>query len=77
MLNFMKTMKKYLLMLHFSLSLFVTLSWAHEKGKLVTSSKIKRFSGIDIVQLHGHENLDYCKKINGTIWKAFRVKDER
>lgn len=39
-------------------------------------NEIKRISGIDIVQLHGSEDINYCKKIKGTIWKAFRVKDE-
>ncbi len=39
-------------------------------------NEIKKISGIDIVQLHGHEDIDYCQKIDGTIWKAFRVKDE-
>lgn len=39
-------------------------------------NEIKRIAGLDIVQLHGSEDLEYCSKIEGTIWKAFRVKDE-
>lgn len=38
--------------------------------------EIKRYTGLDIVQLHGNEDLEYCSKVEGTMWKAFRVKDE-
>ena len=45
---------------------------------------IKNFLGSPsetIIQLHGDEDLDYCKKIRGEIpniglWKAFRIKTE-
>ena len=46
---------------------------------------IKNFSGSPsetIIQLHGDEDIDYCKKIrekipNIGIWKAFRIKQEQ
>ncbi|MBU4376906.1 MAG: phosphoribosylanthranilate isomerase [Candidatus Omnitrophica bacterium] len=35
------------------------------------------FCGLDLVQLHGNENPDYCSKIKrGKVIKAFRVKDK-
>jgi len=37
--------------------------------------EIKRYTGLHIVQVHGNEDVEYCKKVEGTIWKAFRVKD--
>lgn len=32
---------------------------------------------LDYVQLHGDESVDYCKKVNRKIIKAFRVSDEK
>ena len=32
--------------------------------------------GLDIVQLHGHETLSYCRELGLPCWKAVRLKDE-
>ena len=33
--------------------------------------------GLNIVQLHGDENPEYCSKLDLPFWKVIRVKDEK
>lgn len=39
-------------------------------------NEIAEFSGLDIVQLHGDESVEDCKKSKFPVWKAFGVKDD-
>lgn len=36
---------------------------------------IRHQCGLDVVQLHGDESPDYCDKLGGRLFKAFRLKD--
>ena len=50
-------------------------------GVFVNSSvdeirEIRNTAKLDIIQLHGDESPDFCKKLGGTIWKVFRVFDK-
>ncbi len=36
---------------------------------------IRNFCNLDIIQLHGNESPDYCKRLGGTVIKAFRLRD--
>ena len=50
-------------------------------GVFVNSSadeirEIRNAAKLDIIQLHGDETPDFCKKLGGTIWKAFKVFDK-
>lgn len=38
-------------------------------------NRIAEFAGLDIVQLHGEESIEDCKKAKFPVWKAFGVKD--
>lgn len=59
---------------------------AHKKGKKIVGvfvnstveeiTKIRDFVNLDIIQLHGDESPEFCKKLKGKIWKVFRVYDE-
>lgn len=49
-------------------------------GVFVNSSvdeirEIRNAVKLDIIQLHGDETPEFCKKLGGTIWKVFRVFD--
>lgn len=41
---------------------------------LTELKEITEFCNLDIVQLHGDESADYCKKARHNTWKAFRIK---
>ncbi len=73
-------------------NIFTTLERLHPKIERVSVVKncpidliIKNFLGNPsetIIQLHGDEDIDYCKKIrekipNIGLWKAFRIKTEK
>ena len=50
-------------------------------GVFVNSSvdeirEIRNAAKLDIIQLHGDESPNFCKKLGGTIWKVFRVFDK-
>ena len=50
-------------------------------GVFVNSSvdeirEIRNAVKLDIIQLHGDETPEFCKKLGGTIWKVFRVFDK-
>lgn len=50
-------------------------------GVFVNSSadeirEIRSAVKLDVIQLHGDETPEFCKKLGGTIWKVFRVFDE-
>lgn len=59
---------------------------AHEKGKKTVGvfvnstveeiTKIRDIANLDVIQLHGDESPEFCKKLKGKIWKVFRVYDE-
>jgi phosphoribosylanthranilate isomerase len=36
---------------------------------------IREQCGLDIIQLHGDESPDYCEKLGGRLFKAFRLKE--
>lgn len=40
-------------------------------------NEIKKICGLDIIQLHGEETPDFCKEIDGTIWKVIGVENNR
>lgn len=42
----------------------------HSVNKIATECKL------DIVQLHGEENKNYCEKINSRVVKSFRISDD-
>lgn len=44
---------------------------------LATIREIKRFCGLDLVQLHGEESPDFCIQLMPHALKAFRLKDGR
>lgn len=39
-------------------------------------NKIADFCGLDVIQLHGDETTEECKKAEKTVWKALSVKDK-
>ena len=50
-------------------------------GVFVNSSvdeirEIRNAAKLDIIQPHGDESPNFCKKLGGTIWKVFRVFDK-
>ena len=50
-------------------------------GVFVNSSadeirEIRNAVKLDVIQLHGDETPDFCKKLGGIIWKVFRVFDK-
>ena len=50
-------------------------------GVFVNSSadeirEIRNAVKLDVIQLHGDESPEFCRKLGGTIWKVFRVFDE-
>ena len=38
--------------------------------------KIRDMVNLDVIQLHGDESPEFCRKLGGKIWKVFRVFDE-
>ena len=42
-----------------------------------TVRDIVDYCGLDFVQLHGSESVDYCKALAPRVIKAFRIRDER
>ncbi len=54
---------------------FVTTVGVFANQKLEEIKKIKEKVGFDVFQLHGDESPDFCKKVEGKIIKAIRVKD--
>jgi phosphoribosylanthranilate isomerase len=49
--------------------------FVNEEEKVIKD--IVEYSGLDIIQLHGDESPDFCKRFKNKIIKGFRVKDER
>lgn len=39
-------------------------------------NEIIKLCNLQIVQLHGEESVDFCKKINAKVWKSISIKDE-
>ena len=44
---------------------------------MATIREIKRFCGLDLLQLHGGESPDFCSELMPHAVKAFRLKDRR
>lgn len=42
---------------------------------LVRVNELIKTCGLKLVQLHGEESVDYCKKVRGRVWKSFSIKD--
>ena len=40
-------------------------------------NEIASLCRIDIIQLHGNEDMNYCKKINTSVWKSISVKNKQ
>ncbi len=49
----------------------VFLNHSYEEIKQITV-----FCNLDIIQLHGDENPDFCNQFGQKVWKAFRIKEK-
>lgn len=55
---------------------FVTTVGVFVNHDLDFVNNVTKTCGLDVVQLHGDEEPDFCMKINARVVKAFRVKNE-
>lgn len=55
---------------------FVTKAGVFVNSSIEEILRIQQLCGLDVLQLHGDETPDFCRKLRGKIIKVIRVKDE-